>query len=118
MHRAKPNQRYKLCALADLAEGAARGFDVDGKGEDTLFLVKRNGHCYAYRNSCPHWEGAPMSWRKDAYLNGDNSRIICHGHGAQFDIATGLCVSGPCLGQSLVSVVLDVDEDGFVNVIL
>ena len=53
-----------------------------------------------------------MAWRKDAYLNGDCSRIVCSAHGAQFDIATGLCLLGPCLGQSLTRVPLAVDTDG------
>lgn len=100
----------RLCNLYELPDGGSRGFDPDTVGRDTVFVV-RNGHrVYAYVNSCPHHPGAPMGWRKDAYLNGNGTRIVCHGHGAQFDIATGACVHGPCLGQALTSLSLDVDE--------
>lgn len=71
-----------------------------GEGRDTIFAVRRGG-LHAWRDACPHWPGTPMAWRKDAYLNGDGSRIVCHAHGAQFDIETGLCSLGPCVGESL-----------------
>ena len=45
---------------------------------------------------------------KDAYLNAARDRIVCAAHGAQFDIATGICTLGPCLGQRLQPVALDV----------
>jgi nitrite reductase/ring-hydroxylating ferredoxin subunit len=53
-----------------------------------------------------------MAWRKDAYLNAARDRIVCHAHGAQFDIATGACLLGPCLGQSLTPVPLHIHADG------
>lgn len=45
-----------------------------------------------------------MAWRKDAYLSGDGQHIVCHAHGARFDIATGVCNLGPCLGHALTPV--------------
>ncbi len=75
-----------------------------------MLLVRQGGGLHAWRDACPHVDGAPMAWRKDAYLNGDRSRIVCSAHGAQFDIATGLCMLGPCLGQSLTRVPLTVDD--------
>jgi nitrite reductase/ring-hydroxylating ferredoxin subunit len=104
-----------LCHLRDLPEGAARGFDPRGEGRDTMFVVRRQG-LHAYRDACPHWQGAPMAWRKDAYLSGDGERIVCHAHGAQFDIATGACVLGPCLGQSLTPVPLIQTDGGEIHV--
>jgi nitrite reductase/ring-hydroxylating ferredoxin subunit len=105
-----------LCEFALLPAGAARGFDPEGQGRDTLFVVRRGDLLRAYRNDCPHWPGSPMAWRKDAYLNADSTRIVCHAHGAQFDIETGLCVAGPCIGQSLAPLDLYVDEGGNVLV--
>lgn len=55
-----------------------------------------------------------MAWRKDAYLNRDGTRIVCHAHGAQFDPVTGVCLLGPCLGQALSAVRLHIDEAGTV----
>lgn len=90
-----------LCDFDDLPDGDSRGFDPDGRGQDTVLLVRRGERVYAYRDACPHLGGTPMAWRKDAYLSGDGQHIVCHAHGARFDIATGACVLGPCLGQSL-----------------
>lgn len=108
-------QVVRLCHSSDLAEGSARGFDLHSHGRDTMFVVRRNG-LHAYRNACPHWEGASMPWRKDAYLNVDATRIVCSAHGAQFDIETGVCLTGPCPGQTLTHVPLIETEDGSLHV--
>ena len=44
-----------------------------------------------------------MAWRKNAFLNSARDRIVCSAHGALFDIVSGRCDLGPCLGQSLTS---------------
>lgn len=98
-----------LCDVVDLVEGRARGFDPYGAGRDTMFVVRRGAAVFAYRNECPHLQNARMAWRKDAYLNGDGSHIMCSAHGALFEIATGQCVIGPCLGKSLRPVALTLD---------
>jgi nitrite reductase/ring-hydroxylating ferredoxin subunit len=103
--------------LDDLPEGAARGFDPAGEGRDAFFVVKRGGRLHAWRNACPHQDGAPMAWRKDAYLSADGTRIVCSAHGAQFDIASGVCLRGPCLGQALTPVALETGADGSFRII-
>lgn len=105
----------RLCHLRELAEGSSRGFDPTGTGRDTVFVVRRNG-LHAYRNVCPHWANTSMAWRKDAFLNADASRIVCAAHGAQFDIASGECLIGPCIGQSLTRVSLIESEDGSLHI--
>ena len=106
----------KLCHFKDFKDGAAKGFDPLAKGQDTLFVVRQGPVLRSFLNDCPHWPGSPMAWRKDAYLTSDGARIACHGHGAQFDIESGLCISGPCEGQSLQSLELKIDESGYVYV--
>lgn len=95
-----------LCHAAELAEGQSRGFDPWHEGHDTVLLVRHKGQVYGWRDACPHHGGTPMAWRKDAYLNADRNRIVCAAHGAQFDIASGACTLGPCMGQSLQSVAI------------
>lgn len=101
----------RLCDAGELAEGASRGFDPTGTGRDTMFIVRRAG-LHAWRNVCPHWGGTSMAWRKDAFLNREGTRIVCAAHGAQFDIASGLCTLGPCIGESLTRVELIESADG------
>lgn len=94
----------------------AKGFSPLAKGQDTLFVVRQGPVLRSYKNDCPHWPGSPMAWRKDGYLTSDGARIACHGHGAQFEIESGLCVSGPCEEQSLQPLELQVDDAGYVYV--
>lgn len=101
-----------LCHISDLPDGQSRGFDVAGGGQDTVFLVRQGAQVYGWRNSCPHIEGAPMAWRKDAYLSSDRKFIVCYAHGAKFEIVSGICVSGPCLGQALTPVPLQFLPNG------
>lgn len=102
----------RLANVDDLTDPGALGFDPDAAGHDTLFIVRRGAQLYAYRDACPHFGDTPMAWRKNAYLNGDGTRIVCHAHGAQFDIASGECLLGPCLGQRLEPVEIEVTSDG------
>lgn len=105
----------RLCHLDDLPDGGARGFDPQATGRDTLFVVRRGLELHAYVNACPH-HGTPMAWRKDAYLNAAADRIVCAAHGALFEMHTGLCTLGPCLGERLTPVALSVGADGGVHI--
>lgn len=108
----------RLCHVEELPEGSARGFGTLNPGRDGMFLVKYKGVLHGYLNDCPHWPGSPMAWRRNAYLNHDATRIVCSGHGAEFDIASGRCTQGPCLGQLLSPVELVIDGQGVVHAIL
>lgn len=101
-----------LCHLDDLPDGASRGFDPQAVGRDTMFIVRQGDQLHGWRNACPHINGAPMAWRKDAYLSADRQQIVCYAHGARFEIDSGLCVLGPCLGQRLEPVSLRTAADG------
>jgi nitrite reductase/ring-hydroxylating ferredoxin subunit len=91
----------RLCRLDEIPDGDSRGFDPLREGRDTLMVIRQGTSLHAWRDACPHIGGVPMAWRKGAYLNANRDRIVCSAHGALFDIATGLCTLGPCLGQSL-----------------
>lgn len=104
----------RLCradALAEIAEGRARGFDIHDAGRDDLFVLRHAGQLHGWRNACPHIDGAPMAWRRDAYLNVAGTHVVCAAHGALFDPASGECVQGPCLGQRLERVDLQIDAE-------
>lgn len=74
--------------------------------------MRHKSRVYGYKNSCPHVADSPLAWRKDAYLNAARTRIVCHGHGAEFDITSGICTLGLCLGQSLTPIVLTTSDAG------
>ncbi len=86
-----------LCAIDEIEERTARGFEIGG---DTLFALRFDDQLRVYRNSCPHL-GVELNWLEDQFFDLDGALIQCATHGALFDPLTGLCVSGPCRGQSL-----------------
>ncbi len=68
-----------------------------------LFAVRTAAGVVVYRNRCPH-AGFELNWLPDRFLDRDGHYIHCQVHGALFDIATGHCVAGPCAGQHLESI--------------
>jgi len=102
-----------LCAVDDLAERPCRGFRV-GEGPWPLsgFLVRKGNRIHAYLNRCPH-AGHPLNLKPDEFLTPDRSLIVCCSHGALFEIDTGYCVDGPCAGQALTEIPIEV-ESGYV----
>jgi nitrite reductase/ring-hydroxylating ferredoxin subunit len=98
-----------LCKQDALAEGSARGFDINGV---PVFAVRKNGEVFAYHNSCPHI-GVPLEWLPDQFLDSEGELIQCATHGALFVIETGVCVAGPCVGDALEPLPL-VIRDGVV----
>lgn len=97
-----------LCAVDDLAATRCRSFRV-GEGPWPLsgFVVRKADRIRAYLNRCPH-AGHPLNLRPNDFLTPDGSLIVCCSHGALFEIDSGYCVDGPCAGQSLVPIPVDV----------
>jgi nitrite reductase/ring-hydroxylating ferredoxin subunit len=106
----------RLCTLSALPDGDACGFDPLETGHDTLLIVRRGRSLYGWRDDCPHQPGTRLPWKKNAYLNGTRERIVCSAHGALFEIETGLCTLGPCLGEHLQAVRVRLAADDGVEV--
>jgi nitrite reductase/ring-hydroxylating ferredoxin subunit len=94
-----------LCRLDELEDPCAKGFEFDG--HPPFFLVCREGVLYAYVNSCPHL-GITLEWKRDAFLTRDGALIQCSLHGAQFAPETGFCIWGPCQGDRLRALPVEV----------
>lgn len=71
-----------------------------------LMLLRKGLDVYCYINSCPH-TGAPLDFIDGRFLAADKQHIQCSTHDALFDIHNGRCVAGPCLGQALKSVAIE-----------
>jgi nitrite reductase/ring-hydroxylating ferredoxin subunit len=102
-----------ICPLHELDDPGARGFTL-GAGEWPLrgFVVRRGQAVRAYVNHCPH-AGFPLNWQPNVFLAPGNGQIRCIMHGALFEIETGDCVAGPCMGHGLQSIPI-VLRDGYV----
>ena len=98
-----------LCRLEEIPDGGARGFGPPPGGFTGLFAVRRDADVAVYINSCPHI-GTPLDWAPHRFLSTDGSRIICSTHGAEFEVMTGLCTRGPCFGDRLDAVMIEINE--------
>ncbi len=105
-----------LCRLDGIPDGTAKGFDL-GSGDEPLeiFVVRAGARAFAYVNVCPH-TGSPLDWQPDDFMSEDGCSIMCHTHGALFEIEDGFCIAGPCAGDALTPVKVEVDASG--NVVL
>jgi nitrite reductase/ring-hydroxylating ferredoxin subunit len=109
-----PPRSRALCRIEDLVDGTAKGFGAAPGGFTGLFAIRRGTEVFVYVNSCPHI-GVPLDWAPDRFLSTDGTRIVCSTHGAEFQIETGLCIAGPCLGDRLEPVMIEI-KDGVILV--
>jgi nitrite reductase/ring-hydroxylating ferredoxin subunit len=102
-----------VCALSELSDPSAREF-VIGEGEWPLrgFVVLYQGQVRAYLNSCPH-AGLPLNFQPDSFFAPQGELLQCTAHGALFAPLSGDCVAGPCVGQTLRPLAIEV-RDGYV----
>jgi nitrite reductase/ring-hydroxylating ferredoxin subunit len=74
------------------------------------FLINYEGRFHAYVNRCRHMT-TPLDFVRYQFFTDDGRHLICMTHGALYDPENGLCVDGPCKGQSLYSLPVRVDGD-------
>ncbi len=99
----------KICMMEEVPERQARAFDTEDG--DTIFITQRDGSFYAYQNVCPHLQ-VELEFLENQFLDQDQEFIQCSTHGALFEVETGLCISGPCQGDTLEKVNIKVHSDG------
>ena len=98
-----------LCRLDDLPDGSARGFPPAPGSFTGLFALRRGERVQVWVNACPHL-GTPLDWAPDRFLSRDGTRFVCSTHGAQFRLDDGLCLHGPCEGDRLEAVLVEVHD--------
>jgi nitrite reductase/ring-hydroxylating ferredoxin subunit len=84
--------------------------------EEGILIRLESGELRAYKNECQH---LPM--RLDArdpftFWDEDGRHLHCSSHGALFRTDDGLCLSGPCAGQHLVSLTIEI-RNGVVHLV-
>ncbi len=98
-----------LCRLADIPDGGVLGVDPPDPQGEPLLLARQGNSVQAWLNICPH-AGRRMDYAPGLFLiKGD--KLTCAVHGATFALReNGLCVQGPCRGQSLMAVPVKVEN--------
>lgn len=107
---------FAVCALDDIPNRRAVPFVLardDGAGSIApwpIFILRWGRNVRAFENRCPH-QDTNLDWEKGEFLDADGMRIQCGKHGALFDLGSGQCVDGPCLGQSLIAIETMIDDE-------
>ncbi|MFK7888919.1 MAG: Rieske (2Fe-2S) protein [Gammaproteobacteria bacterium] len=105
---------HRVAELKDIADPGSRGFQIETDSMPVFgFIVRRDGKLFGYENVCPH-AGRMLNWGPHRFLTKDDSMIMCAAHGALFDIGSGECATGPCMGESLRSIAVR-ENDGVIE---
>lgn len=105
--------RKPLIALAQIAVGGLVEVEAVVDGDAESLIVHRDGDSvHAWINVCPH-AGRRLDWAPGQFLTSKEGLLVCAAHGASFELAHGQCVAGPCRGESLRAVAVEV-RDGVV----
>ena len=102
-----------LATLEQIADGGFAEVEatVDGDAE-SLVLYREGERVRAWFNICPH-AGRRLDWAPGQFLKSRENLLVCAAHGASFELQGGECVAGPCRGESLRPVDVEV-RDGAV----
>jgi nitrite reductase/ring-hydroxylating ferredoxin subunit len=92
-----------------IADGASKSYRPAKGGFTGLFGIRQGEAVMIYVNACPHL-GVALNSAPGRFLSSDGANIVCSMHGATFDIASGLCLQGPCVGDSLQAVPFEIVE--------
>lgn len=97
-------------AVGELEHGTSKKFTMRRGGRDfEALLVNYQGNHFAYVNRCPH-TGITLDWVNNQFFSSDNRYIMCATHGAVFEPPSGECIWGPCVGLSLQSLPIEIDD--------
>jgi nitrite reductase/ring-hydroxylating ferredoxin subunit len=105
---------FAVCSTDAIERNGARSFRlsrIEASGESRPFpivVLRTHDNDYlGYVNACPH-DGVWLNIRSGDFFSADRAFLKCGRHGATFEIDSGLCIEGPCLGKSLQPIALAV----------
>jgi len=97
-----------LCPLVDVRTGGKEVM-VEHQGQRYyLMLFQQDGEVLGYHNVCPH-QGRNLNFAPDRFLFDPQGQLVCPHHGALFEVASGVCLQGPCQGAALRKVGLRIE---------
>ena len=101
--------KIKIARAADVAEGKTVKFSFQrGNARPTDgFLARFQGKLVAYENRCRHLP-VSLDFHDGRFFSTDGQHFVCQNHNATYEPLTGLCVMGPCEGQSLKALKFEV----------
>lgn len=79
---------------------------LPGGDAESLILHRDGDAVRAWLNVCPH-AGRRLDWAPGRFLKSKAGELVCAVHGATFELQGGVCVAGPCRGDSLRAVAVE-----------
>ena len=79
---------------------------LPGGDAESLILHRDGDAVRAWLNVCPH-AGRRLDWAPGRFLKSKSGELVCAVHGATFELREGVCVAGPCRGDSLRAVAVE-----------
>ena len=100
----------RLSALNDIDDGGFAEVEatIDGDAE-SLVLYRVGDEVRAWLNVCPH-AGRRLDWAPGQFLKSKDGYLVCAAHGASFELDRGDCIAGPCRGDALRAVQVQVRD--------
>jgi len=99
-----------LIALHELPDGGCMEVEAWVEGELESLVIHRDGErVCAWLNICPH-AGRRLDWAPGKFLISKAGHLVCAAHGASFSLEDGVCVEGPCRGEALREVAVNVSD--------
>lgn len=108
----------RLCPSTSLVNGGqAVLFDLPLRPGARMvrrgFAVRYEGRVRAYVNRCAHVPVA-LDWVPGQVFGPDGRTLLCSVHGAEYDPASGRCLSGPCSGRGHLESLGAAERDGWI----
>jgi nitrite reductase/ring-hydroxylating ferredoxin subunit len=99
-----------IARVEEVKPGAVKKFwIICQKCRLDAFLINDRGDFHAYVNRCRHMP-TPLDFICNQFVSEDGRYLMCYTHGALYEPATGLCISGPCKGEFLYRLPVRVDH--------
>ncbi|MDY1032807.1 Rieske (2Fe-2S) protein [Stenotrophomonas sp. CFBP8980] len=99
-----------LIALETVTDGGFAETEVLIEGDAESLVIHRDGDSVrGFLNICPH-AGRRLDWAPGQFLKSREGHLVCAAHGASFALDSGECVAGPCKGDRLRAVPLQVRD--------
>jgi nitrite reductase/ring-hydroxylating ferredoxin subunit len=88
--------------------------DVASARLPSVLVGRVAGAWRAYANECRH-RALPLDLGARSPMSDDGVHLLCHQHGALYSPIDGRCVLGPCAGEALTPVAIEVVTGGADN---
>jgi len=92
-----------LCDINKLIKKSIITASSISQGDKEYIVISHKNDIFVYLNRCPHLNKT-LNSRPETLLDKHNNFILCANHNALFTIDQGLCIKGPCKGQTLQKV--------------